>query len=356
MVKRLCAVLIVLLIPLQMFAAEPLTRRDAFLQIWQSIKRPALPAKTAFSDLSETERGSLEIDYAVARKLIEDDEMFRPDEPVVFADVLVWLFRTRNVADDPTGIQPATLQQFLDRYPIASLIGEIKTVTAEDLTALIHLLDTQLMEEVHEASLYSEKFHGKGTAFGESFDMHAMTAAHRSFPHNTMVKVTNVANGKSVIVRINDRGPFVKGRDMDLSLGAFTSIESRSKGKLNATFQRLGDVSLVSQSASVTPTPPSSQCAGHSTMQRRVSRGVVLTRGVPQQFSLGATLTLDANKSFVVRGVKYPDGTINTQQDFVLKNESYAFTPSMEGKYQFKIGSVDGRSRWMTMAVQICIK
>jgi rare lipoprotein A len=62
--------------------------------------------------------------------------------------------------------------------------------------------------------------HGKRTANGERFDPHGMTAAHRTLPFGSRVLVTNLRNGKSVIVRINDRGPFTKGRVIDLSLGA----------------------------------------------------------------------------------------------------------------------------------------
>ncbi|MBD3320506.1 MAG: septal ring lytic transglycosylase RlpA family protein [Chitinivibrionales bacterium] len=74
------------------------------------------------------------------------------------------------------------------------------------------------------ASYYGRKFHGKKTASGERFDMFAHTAAHRSLPFGTKVKVTNLDNGKSVIVTINDRGPYKKGRIIDLSKGAARKI------------------------------------------------------------------------------------------------------------------------------------
>ena len=67
------------------------------------------------------------------------------------------------------------------------------------------------------ASWYGPDFHGKRTSNGEIYDMHAMTAAHKTLPMNTMVRVTNIKNGKNIIVRINDRGPFVAGRVIDLS-------------------------------------------------------------------------------------------------------------------------------------------
>ena len=70
------------------------------------------------------------------------------------------------------------------------------------------------------ASWYGPNFHGKYTSNGEIYNMYAMTAAHKTLPMNTMVKVINLNNGKSVIVRINDRGPFVKGRIIDLSYAA----------------------------------------------------------------------------------------------------------------------------------------
>ena len=70
------------------------------------------------------------------------------------------------------------------------------------------------------ASYYADKFHGRKTANGEIFNMHDYTAAHRNLPFNTVLLVTNFENGKKVKVRINDRGPYVKGRILDLSLQA----------------------------------------------------------------------------------------------------------------------------------------
>ena len=74
------------------------------------------------------------------------------------------------------------------------------------------------------ASWYGGKFHGRRTANGERFDMNEMTAAHRSLPFGTRVRVTNERNGRSVVVRINDRGPFVGNRIIDLSRGAAAAV------------------------------------------------------------------------------------------------------------------------------------
>jgi rare lipoprotein A len=75
-----------------------------------------------------------------------------------------------------------------------------------------------------KASFYSDDFHGHTTANGETFNMHQLTAAHPTLPFGTRVRVTNLRNGKDVVVRINDRGPFIKGRIIDLSVGAAKEI------------------------------------------------------------------------------------------------------------------------------------
>jgi len=84
-----------------------------------------------------------------------------------------------------------------------------------------------------KASFYAMKFQSRKTASGERFDQSANTAAHKKLPFGTKVKVTNVKNGKSVIVRINDRGPFVRGRIIDLSRSAFSSIGNTSTGVID---------------------------------------------------------------------------------------------------------------------------
>lgn len=75
------------------------------------------------------------------------------------------------------------------------------------------------------ASFYSDKFQGKITASGEVFSQNEFTAAHRDLPFGTMVRVTRISNGKSVVVRINDRGPFVSGRIIDLSFVAAQALD-----------------------------------------------------------------------------------------------------------------------------------
>lgn len=82
-------------------------------------------------------------------------------------------------------------------------------------------------------------YHGQTTANGERYNAYGHSTAHRSLPFGTRLKVTNQTNGKSVIVRVNDRGPFVGGRSLDLSYGAFTKIASPGQGVANVCFTRV---------------------------------------------------------------------------------------------------------------------
>jgi rare lipoprotein A len=84
--------------------------------------------------------------------------------------------------------------------------------------------------QVGKASYYGREAHGEPTASGEKFNMNALTAAHKTLPFGTRVRVTNRANNKSVVVRINDRGPFVAGRIIDLSYAAAKRIDMLAAG------------------------------------------------------------------------------------------------------------------------------
>nr|WP_295053655.1 septal ring lytic transglycosylase RlpA family protein [Sulfuricurvum sp.] len=90
------------------------------------------------------------------------------------------------------------------------------------------------------ASWYGPDFHGKSTSSGEAYDMYAMTAAHKTLPMNTVVRVTNTENNAQTIVRINDRGPFVESRIIDLSYSAANQIGVAKKGTALVTLEVLG--------------------------------------------------------------------------------------------------------------------
>jgi|TARA_R110000822_G_scaffold6158_2_gene25823 rare lipoprotein A len=93
--------------------------------------------------------------------------------------------------------------------------------------------------ETGQASFYSDRHQNQKTASGELYKADQATAAHRTLPFGSRVRVTNTRNGKSVVVRINDRGPFVRGRIIDLSRSAFSSIGATSAGLLDVKIEVL---------------------------------------------------------------------------------------------------------------------
>ena len=91
------------------------------------------------------------------------------------------------------------------------------------------------------ASFYADKFHGRKTASGEKFNMYDYTAAHKTLPFGTVLKVTNLANGKSVNVRVNDRGPFAKGREIDVSKAAAKELDMIDEGTATVSLVIVSD-------------------------------------------------------------------------------------------------------------------
>jgi rare lipoprotein A len=100
--------------------------------------------------------------------------------------------------------------------------------------------------EEGKASWYGDPFNGRRSSNGEVYDMYKLTAAHRTMPFETMVRVTNLNNGKSTTVRITDRGPFVDNRIIDLSLAAAREIESIGPGVVPVRLEVLGNVDVTS--------------------------------------------------------------------------------------------------------------
>jgi rare lipoprotein A len=117
----------------------------------------------------------------------------------------------------------------------------IKRFMINVLLAAIPILATaQTYNETGRCSYYADKFQGRNTAGGEKYDKDQFTAAHRTLPFNTLVRVTNLHNNKSVIVRINDRGPNTGNRLIDLSKAAAVSIDMIAYGVIDARVEYVG--------------------------------------------------------------------------------------------------------------------
>jgi rare lipoprotein A len=113
------------------------------------------------------------------------------------------------------------------------------------------------------SSWYGPNFHGKQTSSGEHYNMHARTAAHKTWPMDTMVRITNLQNGKSTIVRINDRGPFVRGRIIDCSYAAGKALGLDRMGVAKVEIEVVGFSGKVASEASMAK-------AGSSSAERRI--------------------------------------------------------------------------------------
>ena len=123
-----------------------------------------------------------------------------------------------------------------DEIPDAVPQAEFKTRSGNPETYAIDGVTYRVMEtsegyrEEGIASWYGGYFHGRTTSSGDVYDMYLMTAAHKSLPLPTYVRVTNLANGRAVVLRVNDRGPFVEDRIIDLSFAAATKLGMADQG------------------------------------------------------------------------------------------------------------------------------
>jgi rare lipoprotein A len=142
--------------------------------------------------------------------------------------------------DGPPDVVPDGLDQLPDavpkREPFHKFANRPYTVFGE---AYVPVVDEEPYKQRGLASWYGRKFHGQKTSSGETYDMFAMTAAHKTLPIPSYAKVTNLANGKSVVVRINDRGPFHKGRIIDLSYAAAKRIGIVGRGSAMVEVERV---------------------------------------------------------------------------------------------------------------------
>lgn len=115
----------------------------------------------------------------------------------------------------------------------------LAAITALTLPMAINVTEADA-RSCTNASYYGQRFHGRRTASGEVFNMNAMTTAHKTLPFGTRLRVTDPNTGRSIVVRVNDRGPFVGGRGLDLSKAAFSKLfGGTSKGVGKVCYTRI---------------------------------------------------------------------------------------------------------------------
>jgi len=132
------------------------------------------------------------------------------------------------------------------REEIIAVADPVQSANIEETASTINSQDIYFETKLEtidlgkmKTSWYGPVFHGRLTANGEIFDQMSFTAAHKSMPFGTLLKITNPLNGKSTIVRINDRGPYIHGRDLDISKAAAEEIGLIQKGVKNLLVEQI---------------------------------------------------------------------------------------------------------------------
>jgi rare lipoprotein A len=154
--------------------------------------------------------------------------------PIANADGKIF----KDSGKDSTTIVPVSEKRFSNQVDGDTIKKDTLSLENEKMVdEIMERTATKISTGV--VSWYGDKFHGRKTASGERYDKHELTAAHKSLPFGTKVKVTNIRNGKSVVVEINDRGPYAKSRVLDLSQAAFSEIGHTNTGVMQVEYEIL---------------------------------------------------------------------------------------------------------------------
>jgi len=196
--------------------------------------------------------------------------LFRPGDTVNLAEALKMLLKTNDINASAPSSNPywdvskdAWFGPYFEYARLAGLLDQASNENVYPATPVTRGILAELMYRLAtndfimadgKASYYGEKFHGRTTASGEIFDASAFTAAHLTYPFGTRLKVTSVETGKSVVVRVNDRGPYVSdpSRIIDLSKAAFEYIAPLSRGIIEVKIEVTQDPVTESSSSSLT--------------------------------------------------------------------------------------------------------
>ncbi len=135
-------------------------------------------------------------------------------------------------------LQKAALKEGISGMPVMVETPILPVLNLFDSVALVKNLKVKPYKVNAHASYYHDKLNGKRTASGKPFNNKILTAAHRTFPFGTQLKLTNTVNNKSVVVVVNDRGPFTKSREIDITKAAFMQIATnKNSGSVNITIE-----------------------------------------------------------------------------------------------------------------------
>lgn len=153
------------------------------------------------------------------------------------------------------------------------------------------------MEQTGVGSWYGRQFHGNKTALGEIYDMHAMTAAHPTMPLPSYARVTNLENGRSVIVRVNDRGPFLNSRIIDLSYAAATELGYAKKGTARVKVRRLTNAEIAAGTWKYQSTQPGVHPAKNEYVQQTQVQNIPVVTSPSYGWGVQAGFFTDADNA-----------------------------------------------------------
>lgn len=226
----------------------PLIKQSTSLNIRiQSLDDPVFRARNLAAQLNELSRQGVNAE-AIGVHWNSDTEAFdiqvNDETLVTINEQTILPDTTENLAQDALQVTNR-LRRLLGNAPPLSEIAGIPNppviITVPEPTQVANIGGRVLRQLRGMASWYGPGFHGRRSASGERFNQNALTAAHRTLPFGTRVRVTNVNNGQSVVVRINDRGPFSRGRIIDLSAAAARQIGMMASGVAPVKVEVLGN-------------------------------------------------------------------------------------------------------------------
>jgi rare lipoprotein A len=305
---------------------------------------PEIQKQSIFPDVDSSAWYGKFVSKAKNLGIVKGDEntgLFRPGDNVNLSEALKILLTTQGItapipkanpySDVPKDIWFAPYFEYARLAGLLDQKTDEKVLPAKPITrALLAELMYRLSKSTYilpdgKASYYGADFHGKTTSSGEVFDASAFTAAHRTYPFGTWLKVTNVANGKSVDVRVNDRGPYVSDptRIIDLSEAAFETIAPLSAGVIEVKIEPTSapdttQATTDTSEAATTPTPPAATSDTESTLTgdllnatrancpeaqtlayiaKDTFDGIILDQEIPNRILLDETLTLQGTTS-----------------------------------------------------------
>lgn len=359
-------------------------RPDQLVNRVEALKIILLGSEVLVPEIQEQEifpdvmHGSWYAKYTVKAKnlgIVKGDDntgMFRPGDTVNLAEALKMLLETGDISTEYPDSNPywdvssdAWFAPYFNYAQSISLLDESSDENVYPATPVTRSMLAELMYRLTlkpegytegQASYYGEAFHGRTTASGDVFDASGFTAAHKTLPFNTWLKVTNLENNEHVYVRINDRGPYVGDRVIDLSKAAFEAISPLSRGVINVSFVPENPPSESSSESSNTNFSASMLSAGIeecpeldsiSYISSTAFDNITLEGKIPKVFIEGEVLSLSGTTSSNSSAINaFLVDEDNGQYTYIAENSNGNFEVNVHFNKtgEFKFGILPGQS------------